>query len=321
MMTGVFMPTQIYNSIEEEIRSLKRERNAVILAHNYQSGEVQDIADFTGDSLGLSQKAQATDADVIVFCGVHFMAETASILCPDKKVLIPDLNAGCSLAGMIKAEDVRKWKSAHPLGAVVAYVNTSAEVKAESDYCCTSTNAVQVVEHIPRDQEVLFVPDFYLGTYVQRVTGRNNITLWNGYCHVHEMITSEQINQLKARHPNAELLMHPECGCLTKSMHVADRILSTEGMVKYVGESSAKEFIVATEIGILHRMERDFPNKRFIPAFPHAVCQYMKLNTLEKIVLSLECLQYEVKVPEPIRSRALVSIERMLAISSKSSAA
>jgi quinolinate synthase len=309
------MPTEIYNSIEEEISALKKKRNAVILAHNYQLGEIQDIADFTGDSLGLSQKAQASDADVIVFSGVVFMAETASILCPDKTVLVPDLEAGCSLAAMIQAEDVRKWKAEHPKGVVVAYVNTTAAVKAESDYCCTSTNAVQIVQKIPSNKEILFIPDFYLGTYVKTQTKRENITLWKGYCHVHDMIKSDQVEKLKREHAHAELLMHPECGCLTKSMHYADRILSTEGMVQYASQSKSEEFIVATETGILHRMKRDNPRKSFIPAASQAVCQYMKQNTLEKIVLSLERLQHEIRVPEPIRTRALRPLERMLEMS------
>ena len=309
------MTTQIYNSIEEEIRALKKKRNAIILAHNYQTGDIQDIADFTGDSLGLAQTAAKTDCDVIVFAGVMFMAETASILCPDKTVLVPDLEAGCSLAGMIQPEAVRKWKSEHPNGVVVAYVNTTAEVKAEADYCCTSSNAIQVVEHIPLDREVFFIPDFYLGSYVQMKTGRQNMTLWKGYCHVHVMLQSEQIAKLKREHEGAELLMHPECGCLTKSMHLADKILSTEGMVQYVRQSKASTFIVATETGILHKMRKENQDKIFIPVTDQAVCNYMKQNTLEKIVLSLERMQYEVKVPEPIRRRALIPIERMLEVS------
>lgn len=306
------MPTQIYNSIQEEIQALKRKRKAVILAHNYQLGEIQDIADFTGDSLGLAQQAQKVDARVIVFSGVLFMAETVSVLCPDKTVLIPDLDAGCSLAAMIRPEDVRKWKAEHPDGVVVAYVNTPAAVKAEADYCCTSSNAVNVVERIPEDKEILFIPDFYLGSFVQMKTGRKNMTLWKGYCHVHVMITSERIRQLKKEHEKAELIMHPECGCLTKSMQYADQILSTEGMVQYVRQSKVPEFIVATETGVLHKMKRENPAKNFIPATDRAVCNYMKLNTLEKIVLSLERMQYEVKVPDEIRRRALLPIERML---------
>ena len=310
------MPAQVYSSIEEEIQALKRKRNAVILAHNYQVGDIQDIADFTGDSLGLAQQAQKINADVIVFSGVLFMAETVSILCPDKTVLVPDLEAGCSLAGMIRPEDIRKWKAEHPNGIVVAYVNTTAAVKAEADYCCTSSNAVKVVQSIPGDREILFVPDFYLGSYVQMKTGRKNMTLWKGYCHVHVMIKAERLAQLKKEHEKAELIMHPECGCLTKSMQYADQILSTEGMIQYVRQSEAPEFIVATETGILHKMRKENPEKNFIPATEQAVCNYMKQNTLEKIVLSLERMQYEIKVPEPVRKRALLPIKRMLQVSS-----
>ena len=310
------MPTEIYNSIQDEIQTLKRERNAVILAHNYQVGEIQDIADFTGDSLGLAQRAQKIDAQVILFSGVLFMAETVSVLCPDKTVLVPDLDAGCSLASMIRPEDVRKWKSEHPEGVVIAYVNTTAAVKAEADYCCTSSNAVKVVSQIPEDREVLFIPDFYLGSYVQMKTGRKNMTLWKGYCHVHVMITSDRIAQLKKEHEQAELIMHPECGCLTKSMQYADQILSTEGMVQYVRKSRAPEFIVATETGVIHKMQKENRDKRFIPATDKAVCNYMKLNMLEKIVLSLERMQYEVRVLDEVRERALLPIERMLKVSS-----
>ncbi len=308
------MSSRIYNSIEEEIAALKKERNAIILAHNYQVGEIQDIADFTGDSLKLSQQAAKTDADVIVFCGVHFMAETASILSPNKKVLIPDMDAGCSLSGMIKPEDVRKWKEAHPNGVVVTYVNTSAQVKAESDYCCTSSNAVKVVESIPRDKEILFVPDFYLGSYVKKQTGRTNMTVWNGYCHVHVMISSQKIDEMRHEHPKAEVLMHPECSCMTKVMDKADQVLSTEGMVKHVRDSKKNEFVIATETGVIHKMEKENPGKKFYPAVQQAVCGYMKLNTLEKIVRTLEKLQYEVKVPEDIARRARIPIERMLQI-------
>lgn len=308
------MAKQIFDTIQDEIEALKKERNAVILAHNYQIGEIQDIADLTGDSLRLAQEAKKTDAEVIVFCGVHFMAETASILCPGKKVLIPDPNAGCSLADMIRPEDVIQWKQAHPEGVVVCYVNTSAAVKAVSDYCCTSSNAEKVVRSIPPDKEILFIPDYFLGTYVKESTGRKNIELWRGYCPTHVMIQSEDIEKLRCEHPRAEFLMHPECGCLTKSMHLADRILSTEGMVKYVNESPASEFIVATETGILHRMRQDNPRKTFIAANLQSVCTYMKMNTLEKIVESLEKLQYEVKVPEELAKKALLPIERMLEI-------
>ncbi|MBI4367995.1 MAG: quinolinate synthase NadA [Candidatus Omnitrophica bacterium] len=310
------MPTEIYNSIQEEIQALKQKRNAVILAHNYQTGDIQDLADFTGDSLGLARQAQKIDADVIVFSGVLFMAETVSILCPDKTVLVPDLEAGCSLASMIQPAEVRKWKETHPDGVVVAYVNTTAAVKAESDYCCTSSNAVQVVQSIPKDLEILFIPDFYLGSYVQIKTGRQNMTLWKGYCHVHVMIQSERIARLRKEHEHAELIMHPECGCLTKSMSYADQILSTEGMVQYVRKSEAPEFIVATETGILHKMRKENPDKNFIPATDQAVCNYMKQNTLEKIVSSLEQMRHEVRVPEALRKRAVLPIERMLEVSS-----
>lgn len=309
-----YFMAHIYNTIQEEIQALKNERNAVILAHNYQTGEIQDVADFTGDSLRLAQAAAKTEAEVILFSGVHFMAETASILCPDKKVIAPDLQAGCSLADMIRPEDVRAWKEKHPQGVVVCYVNTSAAVKAESDYCCTSSNAEKVVRGIPDTKEIFFIPDFFLGTYVKEQTGRKNMELWRGYCPTHVMIQSEEINEIRKDHPKAEFLMHPECGCLTKSMHLADRILSTEGMVKYVRQSQAGEFIIATETGILHRMRKDNPEKLFIPASPQAVCSYMKMNTLEKIVHSLENLEYEVKVPKHLADRARLPIERMVAI-------
>ncbi len=308
------MAKAIYDNIQDEIQALKRERNAVIVAHNYQVGEIQDVADFLGDSLNLARWARESSAEVIVFAGVHFMAETASILCPDKKVLVPDLEAGCSLADMIRPEDVRQWKLNHLNGVVVAYVNTSAAVKAEADYCCTSANAEKVVRAIPEDKEIFFIPDFYLGNYVKIQTGRQNIHLWRGYCPTHVLIQSEEVNQLRAEHPGAEFIMHPECGCLTKSMHLADKILSTEGMIRYAKESPAKEFIVATETGVLHRMRKDNPGKNFIPASEHAVCRYMKMNTLEKVVESLENLQYEVKVPKDLAERALLPIERMLAI-------
>ena len=308
------MTRKIYNTIQEEIAALKKERNAIILAHNYQIGEIRDVADFLGDSLRLAQEATKTNADVILFCGVHFMAETASILCPDKKVLVPDLEAGCSLADMIRPEDVRQWKEKNPDGIVVCYVNTSAAVKAECDYCCTSANAEKVVASIPADKKVLFVPDFFLGTYVKQQTGRANMELWRGYCPTHVLIQSTEIDKLRQEHPEAEFLMHPECGCLTKSMHLADKIMSTEGMTRYVKESPAREFIVATETGILHRMRKDNPEKLFIPASPQAVCSFMKMNTLEKVVRSLENLEYEVKVPAELAVRARRPIERMLSI-------
>jgi len=308
--------------IQQRIEELKREKNAILLAHNYQIPAVQDVADFIGDSLALSRKAAATDAEVIVFCGVHFMAETAAILCPDKKVLIPDLDAGCSLASTIVAEDVRAWKEEHPGGAVVAYVNTAAAVKAEADYCCTSTNAVKVVQSIPADQEVFFVPDMFLGDYVRKVTGRK-IHLWQGECHVHAGIRPEDITAKMAEYPKAEFLIHPECGCVSNCMHMvasgdvdADRthILSTEGMVRRVKESPANEFIIATETGILYRMEKENPGKSLIPANPDAICKYMKMITPEKVLRSLEKGVFEVHVPADIAARARLAIDRMLAI-------
>ena len=299
--------------MQEQISVLKRERNAVILAHNYQLGDVQDVADFVGDSLGLSQQAAKTNADIIVFCGVHFMAETASVLAPNKKVLIPDLEAGCSLSDMITAEALRQWKAEHPGAVVVAYVNTTAEVKAESDYCCTSSNAVKIVESIPADKEILFVPDMYLGNFVREKTGRK-IHLWPGYCGVHSRIPAERIEQLRREHPKAELLIHPECGCSTPHMMKVDQMLSTEGIYKRPAVSSAPEFVVATEVGILHRLKRQYPDKKFIPASEDAICGYMKKITLEKVFWSLQDLQYEVKVPPETAARAKQAIDRMVAV-------
>jgi quinolinate synthase len=307
------MAKALYSTIEEEILVLKKERNAIILAHNYQVGEIQDAADLCADSLRLAQYAAKTDAQVIVFCGVHFMAETASILCPDKMVLVPDIEAGCSLANMISPQALQKWKEEHPGAVVVAYVNTSAAVKALSDYCCTSSNAIKVVQSIPQNKEILFIPDFFLGRYVQAQTGRK-IHLWPGYCTIHVRIKTEDIFKLRKEHPQAEFLMHPECGCLTGTMHLADRILSTEGIVNYVKESPAQEFIIGTETGILHRLQKDNPEKIFYPAAQNAVCEHMKRNTLEKVADSLEKLQHEVKVSEELADRARLPIERMLAI-------
>lgn len=300
-------------SLPEQIQALKKERRAVILAHNYQVGEVQDVADFVGDSLGLSQQAAKTDAQVIVFCGVHFMAETAAILSPQKKVLIPDLEAGCSLSDMITVSTLKKWKAEHPGAVVVAYVNTSAAVKAESDYCCTSSNAVRVVEAIPADKEILFVPDQYLGSYVRQKTGRK-IHLWPGYCGVHSQIPSDQVERMKKEHPGAEALIHPECGCLTPQMLQADQILSTEGIYQRPAKSPAKEFIVGTETGILHRLQKTYPDKTFYPVMEGAVCGYMKHITLEKVLWSLEDLKYEVSVPTEIAAKAKLAIDRMMAI-------
>ncbi len=300
--------------IVRDILRLKKERRAVILAHNYQRGEVQDAADFTGDSLGLTQQAARTDAKVIVFCGVHFMAETAAIMNPGKKVIIPDRDAGCSLAAMISAESLRRWKAEHPGAVVVSYINCTADVKAESDIICTSTNALRIVESIPRNREILFGPDQFLGLYVRKRTGRK-MHLWPGYCHVHGRIKTRKIRRLKAEHPEAEFVMHPECGCLTACMPLADKVVSTEGMVRYCRESGSREFIVGTETGILHKLRKESPRKTFYPAAEEAECEFMKLNTLEKLLWSLEDLQYEVKVPERTARRARRAIERMLEIS------
>jgi len=308
--------------ISEEIVRLKKPRNAVILAHNYQVPEVQDVADFTGDSLGLSQAAARTDADVIVFCGVHFMAETASILCPDKTVLLPDLEAGCSLAATITADELRQWKAQHPGAVVVSYVNTSAEVKAESDYCCTSANAAKVVQAIPSDRKILFLPDLYLGDYVAKVTGRKNIRVWPGECHVHAGIRPGDFKEALRLHPDAdEVFIHPECGCTTNCMTFAQEeadleekihILSTSGMIRRSAASPARKFIVATETGILYPLQKGNPDKVFVPLKEDAVCEYMKRITLEKVLRSLEEMVFQVKVAEDLAARGRTAIHRML---------
>jgi quinolinate synthase len=298
------------------VRALARERGAVILAHNYQVPEVQDVADYVGDSLGLSRQAAAADDEAIVFCGVHFMAETAAILSPDKTVLIPDLEAGCSLAASIDADQLRAWKAEHPGAVVVSYVNTTAEVKAESDYCCTSGNARAVIEAIPADREILFLPDQFLGIWLESVTGRK-LTKWLGECHVHADIHPEDIERARAAAPDAELLVHPECGCASRCMAFADRrthILSTEGMVDFARASSSSRFLVATENGILHRLAKDVPGKSFETVSERAICRYMKMITLEKLRDSLREWRYEVTVPAGIADRARLAIERMVAI-------
>jgi quinolinate synthase len=308
--------TQLISSIQDEVRALARERDAVILAHNYQVPEVQDVADFVGDSLGLSRQAAATDAEAIVFCGVHFMAETAVILAPEKTVLIPDLDAGCSLAASIDADQLRVWKREHPGAVVVSYVNTTAEVKAESDYCCTSGNARAVIEAIPDDREILFLPDQFLGIWLERVTGRR-LTKWLGECHVHADIHPQDIEQARANAPDAELLVHPECGCASKCMAFADNkthILSTEGMVDFARQSPSERFLVATENGIIHRLEKDVPGKRFETVSERAICKYMKMITLEKLRDSLRGWRYEVTVPKHVADRARLAIDRMVAI-------
>ncbi|HEX7897887.1 MAG TPA: quinolinate synthase NadA [Planctomycetota bacterium] len=302
-------------SIVADILRLKKERQAVILAHNYQVGDLQDLADFTGDSLGLTQAAAKTDAKVIVFCGVHFMAETAAIMNPDKLVLIPDKEAGCSLASMISGESLRRWKAEHPGAVVVTYINCTAEVKAETDIICTSTNALKVVESIPADREVLFAPDQFLGAWVREKTGRKNMHIWPGYCHVHNKIKTDDIKALKASRPQAKFIMHPECGCSTSCMSLADKVASTEGILKHCASSPDKEFIIGTEVGILHRLEKENPGKVFHPATAEASCEFMKLNTLEKLLWSLEDLEYKVVVPEAVAKKARRAIERMLEIS------
>ncbi len=302
------------DQLKTEVRRLARERDAVILAHNYQESDIQDVADFTGDSLNLAKQARATSAKIIVFCGVHFMAETAAMLNPAKLVLIPDLQAGCSLADMVVPHQIRQWKAAHSQGVVVCYVNTSAAVKAECDYCCTSANGINVIESIPADREILFVPDYYLGTYLKTKTKRN-IEVWKGYCPAHAVILPERVDALRDAHPDAEFLMHPECGCLTKQMDLADKILSTEGMVQHVRTSPAKTFIIATETGILSRMQKDNPEKTFLPASEQAACHHMQRNTLKKVLWSLATLQHRITVDPTLARRALVPIERMMAVS------
>ena len=315
-------PTTAGGDVLAGIERLRRERNAVILAHNYQLPAVQDLADYVGDSLGLSREAAATQADVIVFCGVHFMAETAAVLCPERTVLLPDLDAGCSLAATITADELRAWKAEHPGAVVVSYVNTTAEVKAESDYCCTSGNAAEVVAGIPADREILFLPDMFLGEHVQRVTGRR-LHIWMGECHVHAGIDPEALDEARRALPGAELLIHPECGCTTSTLYRASRgdlqgtttvVASTEGMVRRAQESPAGAFIVATEVGILHRLQLLSPQKRFLPASREAVCPYMKMITPEKVLRSLETLQPRVTVPPAVAARARRAIERMLEV-------
>ena len=306
----------------KEIQRLKKEKNAVILAHNYQISQIQDIADFVGDSLKLSKMAAETNASIIVFCGVHFMAETASIISPEKKVLIPDLDAGCSLASSINPEELMEWKRQNPKSVVVSYVNTSAEIKALSDYCCTSSNAAKIVQSIPKEQPILFLPDMFLGAYVAEVTKRTNIKIWPGECHVHAGIRAEDINAMLKSYKNAEFLVHPECSCTSSTLyHISKgdinkdtKILSTEGMMKEARISPNRQFIVATETGMLYRMKVENPEKEFIPIKNDAVCKYMKKITVEKVYNSLVNESYEVKVAKEIAEKARVPIQRMLNI-------
>lgn len=308
---------------KQQIMNLKRTSNTIILAHNYQLPDVQDVADFVGDSLALSKTAAHTNADIILFCGVHFMAETASILCPDKKVLIPDLSAGCSLASSINVDELKAWKREHPDATVVSYVNTSADVKALSDYCCTSSNAIKIVKSIPANKQILFLPDLFLGSYVAEVTKRKNMYIWPGECHVHAGIRAEDINRMLDSFKNADFLVHPECSCTSSTLYHMARgelarkghILSTEGMMDYTKTSTAKQFLIGTETGILSRMKKENPSKEFIPIKEDAVCKYMKKINLQKVHYSLLNCVYEVKVPTHISEKAKLSIDRMLAIS------
>ena len=317
------MLVQQSSTLKDEILKLKKEKDVIILAHNYQIPDVQDVADFTGDSLGLSRQAAKVEQKTILFCGVRFMAETAAIISPEKKVLLPDLEAGCSLSDSITVDELQNWKKQHPDAIVVGYVNTSAEIKAELDYCCTSSNAVNVVKTIPDDKEILFLPDMFLGSYVAKMTGRKNMHIWAGECHVHAGITPEDVTKKLDSMKDAEFVIHPECGCTTPFMYdVADgsfndnkvSILSTEGMLKHVHKSKSKNFVVATETGILYRMKKQNPDKRFIPASEKAECQYMKMITLEKVYDALINEKNIVTVPKEIADKARLAINRMLEI-------
>ena len=315
--------TMLEIDYRERILSLKKQKNIIILAHNYQLPEVQDIADFVGDSLALSHCAEQTKADTIVFCGVHFMAETASIICPDKKILIPDLEAGCSLASTINPNELKTWKCEHPGAVVVSYVNTTAEVKALSDYCCTSSNAVKVVNNISKDTDILFLPDMFLGAYVAEMTKRKNIYVWPGECHVHAGIKTEDINNILLKTKEADFLVHPECGCTSSTLYNVTKdglnrnvhVLSTEGMMKHARISSSKQFIIATETGILHRLRNENPDKEFIPIKEDAVCKYMKRINLEKVHNSIVNEIFEVRVPPKVAQKAKLAIDRMMSIS------
>ena len=310
------MTTQTISRMQDEVKALARERDAVILAHNYQVPEVQDVADYVGDSLGLSREAADTDASAIVFCGVHFMAETAKILSPDKTVLIPDLDAGCSLAASITADQLREWKAEHPGATVVSYVNTTAEVKSESDYCCTSGNAKAIIDAVPEDEEILFLPDLYLGVWLEKVTGRK-LNIWMGECHVHAGIRPADIERWQADAPDAEFLVHPECGCASQCMAFGNEnthILGTESMIKFAKQSPKERFLIATETGILHRLKKDVPGKTFEAVSEDAICKYMKMITLEKLRDSLRDWKFEVEVEPEIAAKARLAIQRMVEI-------
>ncbi len=309
--------------LKNKINQLKKEKDVIIMAHNYQIPDVQDIADVVGDSLKLAQCAAKVKNKIILFCGVHFMAETAAIINPDKKILIPDLEASCSLSNSITIDELRKWKKEHPRAISVGYVNTTAEIKSELDYCCTSSNAVNVVNSIPKDREILFLPDMFLGSYISRITKRKNMFIWAGECHVHAGITSNDIHKKMSTLVNAELMIHPECSCTTPMLYnlsVGDyddhktKILSTEGMMNYAKNSHTKQFVVATETGILYKLQKQNPNKIFIPASDKAECQYMKMITIKKVYDSLINEQYEIKIPKKIADKARSAIENMLAI-------
>lgn len=315
--------TEHQNQLVKEINEWKEKRNAILLAHNYQIPEIQDIADVLGDSLALARAAEEATADVIVFCGVHFMAETAAILSPEKTVLLPDLGAGCSLADSITAAQLRAWKKEHPNAVVVSYVNTSADVKAESDYCCTSSNAVEIVQSIPEEQEILFLPDMFLGDFVQRETGRKNMHIWMGECHVHAGIEPDHVDTVLKENPDADLLVHPECGCSTSSMYLKlegilpedkTHILSTGKMLKHSNTSEADEFIVATEVGIMHQMQKQNPNKKFMAANPQAVCPFMKMINLENVLAALKENKHIITVPDETARKAKLAIDRMVAV-------
>jgi len=318
------MLVQQSSALKDEILKLKKEKDVVILAHNYQIPDVQDVADFTGDSLGLSRQAATVDQKTILFCGVHFMAETAAIVSPEKTVLIPDLEAGCSLSDSITVDELQNWKKQHPDAIAVGYVNTTAEIKAELDYCCTSSNAVNVVKSIPEDKEILFLPDMFLGSYVAKMTGRKNMHIWAGECHVHAGITPDDVTKKLKSMKDTEFIIHPECSCTTPMMYdVADgsydgekvSILSTEGMLNHVNKSNSKNFVVATETGILYKMKQQNPDKTFVPASEKAECQYMKMITLEKVHDALVNNKNVVTVPKEIADKARLAINRMLAIS------